>query len=188
LETIIIGVPQGSILGPLFLIYINDLPYGIYHTAKPVICADDTTVLITVKNVNELQVKAKTTLDYVSEWFFVNGLTLNIDKTDLVKFSSNHYQDETFLIYYQNNSVKESTNTIYLWLELYKHISWKNHINKIKPKLSNACLVFSCMCSYSNTSTLRMIYFIYFHATMEYGIIFWGNLIDSKKSCYSRKG
>jgi len=145
-------------------------------------------VLITVKNVNELQVKAKTTLDYVSEWFFVNGLTLNIDKTDLVKFSSNHYQDETFLIYYQNNSVKESTNTIYLWLELYKHISWKNHINKIKPKLSNACLVFSCMCSYSNTSTLRMIYFIYFHATMEYGIIFWGNLIDSKKSCYSRKG
>ena len=74
---------------PLFSVYINDLPYGIYHTAKPVRYADDTRVLITVKNVNELQVKAKTTLDYMSKWFLVHGLTLNIDKTDLVKFSSN---------------------------------------------------------------------------------------------------
>jgi len=69
----------------------------------------------------------------MSEWFLVNGLTLNIDKTDLVKFSSNHYRDETFLINYQNNSVKESTNTIYLGLELDKCINWKNHINKILP-------------------------------------------------------
>jgi hypothetical protein len=76
-------------LRPLFSVYINDLPYGIYHTAKPVRYADDTRVLITVKNVNELQVKAKTTLDYMSKWFLVHGLTLNIDKTDLVKFSSN---------------------------------------------------------------------------------------------------
>ena len=69
METVISGAPQGSILGPLFSIYINDLPYGIYHTAKPIIYADDTSVLITVKNVNELQVKAKTTLDYMSERF-----------------------------------------------------------------------------------------------------------------------
>jgi hypothetical protein len=69
LATIVSGAPQGSILGPLFSIYTNDFPYGIYHTAKPVIYADDTSLLITVKNVNELQVKAKTTLDYMSEWF-----------------------------------------------------------------------------------------------------------------------
>jgi hypothetical protein len=188
LETIISGVPQGSFLGPLFSIYINDLPYEIYHTAKLVIYADDRSVLIThFKNVNELQVKAKTTLNYMSEWFLVNGLTLNIDKTDLVKFSSNHYQDETFLINYQINSLNEFTNAIYLELELDKRITWKNHINKILPKLNNACLVVSSTYSYSNTSTHRMIYFVFFHATMEYGIIFWGNLIDSKKSSYSRK-
>jgi len=36
------------------------------------------------------------------------------------------------------------------------------------------------MYSYSNVSTLEMIYFTYFHATIEYEFIFWGNLIDSK--------
>jgi hypothetical protein len=30
----------------LFLIYINDLPYGIYHTAKPITYAQDTSVYI----------------------------------------------------------------------------------------------------------------------------------------------
>jgi hypothetical protein len=45
--------------------------------------ADDTSVLITAKNINESQIKAETTLDYMSEWFLVNGLTLNIDKTNI---------------------------------------------------------------------------------------------------------
>ena len=71
----------------------------------------------------------------------VNGLTLNIEKTNIIKFCSKHYQDETFIINYQNNPIKESTNTKFLGLELGKHMNWKNHINKILPKLSSACFV-----------------------------------------------
>jgi hypothetical protein len=50
----------------LFLIYVKDLSYGLYHTGKPVIYADDTSVLTTAKNINELQIKAENTLDYMS--------------------------------------------------------------------------------------------------------------------------
>jgi len=57
-ETIKNGVPQGSILGPLlFIIYVNDLPHGIKQFANPIIYTDDTSVLVSAKNLEDLKSK-----------------------------------------------------------------------------------------------------------------------------------
>jgi len=118
----------------------------------------------------------------------VNGLTLKINKINIVEFCSKHCLDEKFIIYYQNNPIKLSINTKFLGLKLDKHIKWKNHINKILPELSRACFVVRSMCTSINMSNLKVIYFAYIHATMDYVIIFWQNSIHNKKSSYYRKG
>ena len=82
------GVPQGSVLGPLlFLIYVNDIvncnPHGNIR-----LFADDTYVFIESNQINDLYNKAENVLKYLDRWFRANKLTLNIDKTNFIIFTT----------------------------------------------------------------------------------------------------
>ena len=122
-NTVTSGVPQGSILGPLlFLIYINDLPYGIHHDAKTIMYADDTSILLTARS-DELKIKINSALDNVIKWFSVNGLVLNIEKTNIVKFTSGCCQNNFFQATCQNNVLIGANNNNFLGLELDKNIT-----------------------------------------------------------------
>jgi len=126
-------VPQGSFLEPLlFLIYINDFPYISQQITKPVIYADDSSILVHVANVMELQVKIDDSVYQIKKWLLVNGLTLNPYKMNIIKCSSRKIKAEHIHIRYLN-IIKETDSLTFVVLELDKFLNWKNHIDKLLP-------------------------------------------------------
>ena len=80
------GVPQGSILGPLFfLLYINDLPNTI-ELAECLLFADDTSIFLSHSDLSYLISKMNAELEKINIWMKIYKLSVNIDKTNYIFF------------------------------------------------------------------------------------------------------
>ena len=89
----LIGVPQGSILGPLlFLIYVNDIGNSCH--ANILSFADDTTLYMSGSNLDQLYADANTQINSLLEWFCSNKLTLNAKKTKYIVIRPRHLRTD----------------------------------------------------------------------------------------------
>ena len=85
---ILLGVPQGSVLGPLFfLLFINDLAYLLLGLSSKLF-ADDTTIYSSGPDLDGVIKDFQTRIKPLSTWCALNRLDINWSKT-FVMFVTN---------------------------------------------------------------------------------------------------
>ena len=126
-KPITMGVPQGSILGPiLFLIYINDFP-KVSPNMTCLSYADDTAIIFKNKDIRELQKTVNSTLLHVSDWFNANSLSLNVTKTYTQHYASRS-SDFKLVVKLHNKDIEENENVKYLGVFIDKTLKFTKHI------------------------------------------------------------
>jgi len=113
------SVPQGSILGPLFLLLcINDLLNIIADPLKLVLFADDTSTIITNPSPSEFKEGIRNIIDDINDWIRSNSLSLNFDETYFVQLRCKNRYETNLKISCGSKLIKETKNTQFLGLNI----------------------------------------------------------------------
>ena len=169
------GTPQGSCLGPLlFLLFTNDLYLNIDYCSA-ILFTDDTTIYKSHRNLRYLKWCVKQDLKTVSDWFRVNRLTLNLEKTVYIFFgcSKNSKKPELEI---DNTTLKPVENTKFLGMWVDENLNWNAHITKLINKIKRNMHLLRVPKNLFNKRTLKLIYHAHIQSHIDYGLILWGTM------------
>ena len=157
------GVPQGSILGPLFYtIFTNELPQVIHEDDCPMrnvqetslfsiqcqecggLCcyADDSTYTVSGQDTEELSQKLSEKYAIMADFLTANKLKVNDDKTHILLMATRqkrkHLDTSSMSINTPTAIVKPSSTERLLGAQVHEDMRWKEHIMSNKDSLLKA--------------------------------------------------
>ena len=149
-----VGVPQGSVLGPLlFNIYLND-QFMFVTDCKICNYADDTTIYVCDDNHESVLDKLESETLILSEWFRNNYMKLNGDKCHLMIFGQ---KSNDLSIKIGSTTIVESTEEKLLGVTLDKQLSFKTHVKLQCKKAGQKLHALSRISYLLDTEKLRHI-------------------------------
>lgn len=176
-----IGVPQGTVLGPiLFITYINSLTNISIKNGSLISYADDTVAIFSGQTWSDVKDSSESGLSKIQNWLDSFKLSLNVDKTKYIAFSITPSNRPDFDKIETNNLIiKELDSIKYLGIIIDKHLKWNVHVLKLSTSIRKLIHKFYILRDILSTDLLIMVYRTLVESLIRYGIIVWGGLYQA---------
>ena len=183
-KTIMSGVPQGSILGPLlFLLFINDMSDSIMNSTVDMY-ADDTLIYFCHRDVKTIETCLNNDLASLSKWLDDNLMKANVSKTNVMLLGTSAKTSRiNHINVVMNNCTVEKVNSFkYLGVNIDANLKWNDHVSNVCRKMCNCLGILRRIKPFVPQSSLITIYNTMFLPHLDYGIIVWSNCGHSNLS------
>ncbi len=168
------GVPQGSILGPLFfLLYINDLKAAC--SEELILYADDAVVLVFHQDKGVLEETMTLQLQVMSKWFLDNRLSLHAGKTETILFASKMKlrKDDTLSIKINDMAIEVKKVVNYLGCLIDNKLTGDFMARKVFSKICGKIRFLARQAEFLDVHSLTLLAGALIQPHFDYATSFW---------------
>ena len=167
------GVPQGSLLGPLFfVIFICDLPDVVLPGNTIALYADDCKSFRIIHSASD-QNMFQEDLDNLHQWSLRNFMDFNVKKCKIMRITK---KKQPFISnFHLNNLLLEEVSEFRdLGITTDQHLRWNLHIDKVVAKANRMLGLIKRTCrDFDDHKTLRTLYCALVRSNLEYCSSIW---------------
>ena len=169
------GVPQGSILRPLFfLLYINDLATDVKCSVK--LFADDTSLFTVVEDINSAASDMNHDLEIINQRAFDWKISFNPDlrkQAVELRFSMKRVEVNHPEIRFNNIPVRQVDEHKNLGIILDPELSFSAHIKAVIPRARKGIGLLKHLSKLLPRHTLNELFKLYVRPHLEYGDVIY---------------
>ena len=163
-----LGVPQGSILGPLlFNIFINDIFFFLRKT-KIANYADDNTAYATENNIEGLLTTLQEETTEVLKWFKINEMKPNDDKCHLIVANKNNVN-----ITLGSEIIESEESITLLGINVDNNLDFNNHVSNLIRKGNQKLYALARISKYLDQAKLRILMKAFIESQFNYCPLVW---------------
>ena len=175
-----ISIVQGSNLGPkLFNTFINDLPK--VSKSFTIFFADDSSLLISHKNLDTLEKIANEELSKIQDYFNANSLSISIKKTTYMHIKPGNKTYRKLDIKLDKATLDENENLSFLGVTFDNKFSFKPQFKNIFSKVKKGFGALILAKNFLDYRSKLLIYHSLVHSHLSYGALVWLPSIRAKE-------
>ena len=149
-----LGVPQGSVLGPLlFNIYINDMLY-LMEDAEVCNYADDTTIYVVCDKIDDVVRRLEDGVAAILNWFPNNYMKLNEEKCHAMVFGGIH---DDIRVKIGTSVIKETKEQMLLGINIDNKLTFKSHVETLCKKAAQKLHALARIANHMETEQLASL-------------------------------